>query len=159
MMQFTDAYISLNSLRPSDAYRLTITGSDNGLSPGRRQAIFWTNAGILLIGPLGTNFSENSIEILSFSFTKIRLKVSSSKWRPFCLGLNVLYKIVHQQSLWDSKSKFHCVYAWHKTSHIHHFMYEIGSDLLHTITNTSSYPQFQEFAIKSTISWRINSLW
>ena len=35
-----------------------IIGSDNGLSPGRRQAIIWTNAGILLIGPLGINFSE-----------------------------------------------------------------------------------------------------
>ena len=70
--------------------RLTITGSDNGLSPGRRQAIMWTNAGILLIGPLGTNFSENLIEILTFSFTKIRLKVSSAKRWPFCLDLNVL---------------------------------------------------------------------
>ena len=70
--------------------RLTITASDNGFSPGRRQAIIWTNAGILLIGPLGTNFSENLIEILAFSFTKMRLKVSSAKWRPFGLGLNVL---------------------------------------------------------------------
>ena len=69
---------------------LTSIGSDNGLSPSRRQAIIWTNAGILLIGPLGTNFSENSIEILTFSFTKMRLKVSSAKWWPFCLGLNVL---------------------------------------------------------------------
>ena len=69
---------------------LTIIGSDNGLSPGRRQAIIWTNVGILLIGPLGTNFNENLIEILIFSFKKMRLKVSSSKWRPFCLGLNVL---------------------------------------------------------------------
>ena len=46
-----------NSLRPSDAYiwvnELTIIGSDNGLSPGRRQAIIWTDDGILLIGPLG----------------------------------------------------------------------------------------------------------
>ena len=43
----------INSLRPSDAYmrKLTITGSDNGLSPGGRQAIIWTNDGILLIGP------------------------------------------------------------------------------------------------------------
>ena len=32
--------------------KLTIIGSDNGLSPDRRQAIIWTNAGILLIGPL-----------------------------------------------------------------------------------------------------------
>ena len=70
--------------------KLTIIGSDNGLSPGRRQAIIWTNAGILLIGPLGTNFSEILIEIQSFSFKKTHLKMSSGKWRPFCLGLNVL---------------------------------------------------------------------
>ena len=67
-----------------------IIGSDNGLSPGRRQAIIWNNAGILLIGPLGTNFSEILIEMLTFSFKKMWLKVSSAKWRPFCLGLNVL---------------------------------------------------------------------
>ena len=76
--------------------RLTITGSENGLSPGRRQAIIWTNAGILLIGPLGTNFCGNLIEILAFSFKKMRLKVSSAKWRPFCLGLNVLTKKTHR---------------------------------------------------------------
>ena len=43
--------------------KLTISGSDNGSSPGRRQAIIWINARILLIGPLGTNFSEILIEI------------------------------------------------------------------------------------------------
>ena len=64
--------------------------SDNGLSPSRRQAIIWTNAGILLIGPLGTNFSEILIEIHTFSIKKMRMKVSSAKRRPFCLGLNVL---------------------------------------------------------------------
>ena len=69
---------------------LTIIGSDNGLSPGRRQAIAWTNVGILLIRPLGTKFSEMLIEIHTFSFKKIHLKMSSGKWRPFCLGLNVL---------------------------------------------------------------------
>ena len=46
--------------------KLTIIGSDNGLSPGRRQAIIWTNAGILLIGPLGTNFIEILSEIHTF---------------------------------------------------------------------------------------------
>ena len=69
---------------------ITIIGSDNDLSSDRRQAIIWTNAVILLIGPLGTNFSENLIKIITFSFTKMRLKVSSAKWWPFCLGLNVL---------------------------------------------------------------------
>ena len=48
--------------------KLIIIGSHNGLSPGRHQAIIWTNAGILLIGPLGTNFSEIAIEIHIFSF-------------------------------------------------------------------------------------------
>ena len=69
---------------------LTINGSDNGLSPGRRQAIIWTNAGTLSIGQLGTNFSEILIKILTFSFKKMNLKMSSGKWLPFYLGLNVL---------------------------------------------------------------------
>ena len=69
---------------------LTIIGPDNGLSPGRRQAIIWTNAGILLIRTLGTNFSEILGEINSFSFSKIHLKMSSAKWRLFGLGLNEL---------------------------------------------------------------------
>ena len=43
--------------------KLTTIASDNGLSPGRRQSIISTNAGILLIGPLGTNFSEILIGI------------------------------------------------------------------------------------------------
>ena len=68
---------------------LTIIGSDNGFSPGRRQAIIWTNAVILSIGPLGTNFSEMLTKIITFSFKKMRSKVSSRKRRPSCLGLNV----------------------------------------------------------------------
>ena len=69
---------------------LTIIGSDTGLSPGRRQAIIWTNAGLLLIGPLGINFREILVGIHKFSFTKMHLKMSSAKWRPFSLGLHVL---------------------------------------------------------------------
>ena len=61
-------------------------GSNNGLSPDRRQAIIWTNAGILLIGRLGTNFIEILIEIHTFSSEKMHLKMSSGKWRPFCPG-------------------------------------------------------------------------
>ena len=69
---------------------LTIIGSDNGLSRGRRQAIIRTNAGILLIRPLGTNFSKILFEIIIFSFKKMHLKMPFAKRRPFCLGLNVL---------------------------------------------------------------------
>ena len=63
--------------------KLTIIGIDNGFSPGWRQAIIWTNAGILLIGPLGTNFSEILIGIQTFSFKKMHFKMSSAKWRSF----------------------------------------------------------------------------
>ena len=70
--------------------KLNTVVSDNGLSPGRRQAIIRTNAGILLIGPPGTNFSEILIGIQIFSIKIMQLKMASAKWRPFCLGLNVL---------------------------------------------------------------------
>ena len=43
--------------------KLTIIGWDNGLSPGRRQAIIWTIDAILLTEPLGTKFNEILIEI------------------------------------------------------------------------------------------------
>ena len=88
--------------------KLTIIGSDNGLAPDRRQAIIWTNAGILLIGPLGTNFNEISIEILTFLFKKMRLKVLSAKRRPFCFGLNVL-------TIWLTFPRWHfqmCIFEW-----------------------------------------------
>ena len=58
--------------------KLTIIGSDNGLSP---------------IRSLGTNFSEILSEVDTFSFTKLHLKVSSAKWRQFCLNLSALTRI------------------------------------------------------------------
>ena len=74
--------------------RSTNIGSDNGLSPGRRQAIIWTSAGILLNGPLGTNFCEILIKIQNFSFTKMHLKTSSAQWRPFCPGGDELMMVL-----------------------------------------------------------------
>ena len=67
---------------------LTIIGSDNGLSHGPREAIIWTNAGILSIGPLGTNYSGILFEIHAFSSRKSIW--TSAKWSPFCPGFNVL---------------------------------------------------------------------
>ena len=60
---------------------LTTIGSDNGLSPVWRQVVIWTNAGILLIGPEGTNVSEILIAIQTFSFKKMLLKAER-----FCPG-------------------------------------------------------------------------
>ena len=67
----------------------TIIGSDNGLLPGRHQAIIWTNAGISITRPLRTNFSDILIEIYTFSFKKMHSKILSEKCWPLCLGLNV----------------------------------------------------------------------
>ena len=75
--------------------KLIIIGSDNGLSPDRRQAIIWTNAGFLSIAPLRTYFRENLTKIQQFSLKKLHVKMSSAKWRLSCLGLNVL--TVHYQ--------------------------------------------------------------
>ena len=82
--------------------KLTIIGSENGLSPGRRQAIIWTNTGILLIRTLGTNFSEILSEIRAFSFKKMHVKISSAKGQQFCFGLNALttlWLVNHQRCL------------------------------------------------------------
>ena len=69
--------------------KLTTLGSDNGLSPGRRQTIMWTSAGILLIGPLRTNFSEIVvIEIHTFqgnTFENV-WKMAAILSRPQCVN-------------------------------------------------------------------------
>ena len=93
---------------------LTIIGSDNGLSPDRRQAIIWTSDGILLIEPLGTNFSGILISIETFSFKKMLLKMSSGKCRPFCLGLNVLTNWGRNKMATISQTTFSKAFSWMK---------------------------------------------
>ena len=80
---------------------LTPIASDSGLSPGRHHAIIWNNTWILLIGHLGTNFSVISIEMQTFPFKKMRLKVSSAKFLPFCLGFSVIIG-TRQRRMWIS---------------------------------------------------------
>ena len=78
------------SLRHIYVGKLIIIGSDNGLSPDRRQAIIWTNALSLSIWPLQTYFNEYLIKIQQFPLRKMHVKMSSVKWRPSGLGLNLL---------------------------------------------------------------------
>ena len=61
-------------------------GSDNGLSPIRRQAIIQCNAGLTSIEPLETKCNEILIRIQTFSFTKMHLTLSSAKCRRLCPG-------------------------------------------------------------------------
>ena len=95
---------NINSLKRSDIYvnKLTIIVSDNGLVPGRCQAIIWTNAALLLIESSGTRFSETLIKIHAFSLKKMHFKMSSVKWRSICLCLNVLkkYQVSSFNILW-----------------------------------------------------------
>ena len=88
--ELTEAEWRTHASVPSDACvsKLTVIGSDDGLSPSRHQAIIWTNAGISLIEPLGIKFREILIEINTFSRKCIwncRLRntvhfVSASMW-------------------------------------------------------------------------------
>ena len=66
------------------------------------QAIIWTYADLMLIEPSRTNFSEIWLKIWGLTFKKIYLKMSSTKWRPLCLCLNVL--------LGNTEVKWH---QWH----------------------------------------------
>ena len=73
--------------------KLTIIGSDNGLSPGWLQAIIWTNTAILLIGPLVNKLQWNlKAKLMHFHWRKMHFKKSSAKWRAFCFNPNVLKK-------------------------------------------------------------------
>ena len=48
----------------------------------------------LVVGPLATDFTETLIKFYAFPFKKMHLKMSSGKWRPFYLCLNVLLNSV-----------------------------------------------------------------
>ena len=68
--------------------KLTIIGSHDRLLPWRRQAIVWANAGISLIEPLGTNFSEIlnwKIFIQESAFENVVCKMSAILSRPQCV--------------------------------------------------------------------------
>ena len=69
---------------------LAIIDANNSLCV-RHQAIIWTNAAIVLIGPFETNFSEFLfLKFIHFHSRKIHLKMVSEKCRPSCLDINVL---------------------------------------------------------------------
>ena len=81
--------------------KLTIIGSDNSLAPWRRQTIIWTNDGILLIGPLGTNFSEILIGIQANKTT--------------CNGGNIYLCLMPVVVYFLYLCFSHCLYAVHRS--------------------------------------------
>ena len=95
--------IFINSLRPSDAYilNLTILGSDNGLSPGRRHAIIcqcWNIVNSNLRNKLQWNPMRNSfIFILENAFENVVCEMASIWSRP---------QWVNSLALWEATSPF-----------------------------------------------------
>ena len=59
---------------------VSIGSGINSLLPVQCQAITWTNADFLSIGPLGKFKKKKTL------FMKIHLKLLSAKWQPFCPG-------------------------------------------------------------------------
>ena len=167
---------------------LTIIGSDNGLSPDRRQAIIWTNAGILLIRTLGTNFSEILSEIHAFSFKKMHLKMSSAKWRLFRLGLNELRVVYFYTRRVGPSFLSPCVDWWKGTWHgellyvvrygltlsckygyesvdyigwcLHYWFYNTAVKLIHVLKDTwfAAVVRGQAEKYSKTLS-KINDIW
>ena len=90
-------------------FKKIVIGSDNGLLPGRHQAIIWTNAGILLIGPLGTICSDILIKINTIFIqenTKIYLKISSPNGGHY---VSVLMCLTIKQRLCENDKEYHAV--------------------------------------------------
>ena len=93
--------------------KLNIIGSDNGLSPGWRQAIIWTNTGILLTGPLGTklewNLNRNVYIFINKYFWKCHLKMAVILWWPQCVKWWIVpcrEKICHRILMYCSRACF-----------------------------------------------------
>ena len=96
--------------------KLTIVGSDNGLSPGGCQAIISTNAEILLFEPLGTKFSEILIKIDTFSFKKNAFKIPSVKhfphYWPFVWGIHQSPGNSLHKGQWRRALMYSLICAW-----------------------------------------------
>ena len=84
-------YLGASNANPANVIGpRTLKKKGNILSAVQHQAV----TGMLLTGTFGTNFGEILFKIQEFSLTKFNLKMTSAKWRSFCLGRNVLYSAV-----------------------------------------------------------------
>ena len=82
---------------------LTIIGSDNGLSPVRRQAIIWNKAGIMLIG---NKLLSNINQINTFPFKKMHLEMQSVKKRVNVAKQFACTSIIKFPPAWFAKNPF-----------------------------------------------------
>ena len=91
------SWVPFNSSPPNATYMCRWIGSVLvQIMACRLFSIISTNAGLLSIGPLGTNLSDISIKIQNFSFTKMHLKIVSAKWQPLFPRGNELNMVMMQ---------------------------------------------------------------
>ena len=107
---------------------LTSIVSDNGLSPGRRQAIIRTNAGIFLIRPLGTNFREIVIEISNIfiqenAFESVVFETAAILSRPQCA--NIDYVACYNKST-SKTNETKAMLSKQKNISLYKFMQRVG---------------------------------
>ena len=104
-------------------------GSDNGLVPNRRQAIILTNAdrihwriyAALRVFEINNKVFDYAKQL--FSFKDMHFKMSSAKWRSFCLGLNVSTKVSgyrNHQAVIDFSYWSVDLYAWCRKCFLNH---------------------------------------
>ena len=99
------------------ASKLTIIGTDNDLSLGRRQAIIWTNAGILLTRNFRTDVSESLSKIHTFSFTQMSLDIcemAATLFQSQCVILWNFYQVSNVK--WGVFTEQICL--WKATMHV-----------------------------------------
>ena len=87
---------------------LNTIGSDNGLSTDRRQAINRTNAGILLIEPLGTNFNETLITAAHMMIYMMLMTNVTASINPqiHMEMVNLLAAPCDRNPIWEMKCTF-----------------------------------------------------
>ena len=101
--------------------KVTVIGPDIGLSPERRQAILWTNAGILFIGTLGTkiqwNLKQNSyIFILENAFENVICEIAGILSRSQCVNLSIRWVLRDGGKIETTKPQNDLLYdssTWH----------------------------------------------
>ena len=72
-------------------------GSDNGLSPVRRQPIIWTNDGLLSIRPQATHFNEILFEIQKFFIQERAYENVVCKIDGHLVSASMCFNKLHQQ--------------------------------------------------------------
>ena len=97
--------------------KLTIVGWDNGLSPGWREAIIWTNAGILLIRRLGTNCDEIWIIFFIF-FSFIRENAFENDRKLAAIFVLPSVHIENYETLSMN------VQTWHHLIYVYHWIHD-----------------------------------